>query len=282
MQTKNPKRRRVKLAAIAGAIVLLALTTLSSTGLAQVTEQKAESLEKIGVDEHLGDYISLDLLIIDENGRETTLRESFKAGKPVALTLFYSDCPMLCSLVLTGLQKAIAEIDFKPGIDYQLLSVSIDPKETPDRSKAGRERFSTGFPEGTPATAWSFFTANDSTIAKLTRTLGFRYFYDEDQKQYAHPAVVFLLTPDGRISRYLYGIEFKPNDLRMALLEASMGGIGTTVDKVLLYCYHYDPNAGGYVLMADRLMRLGGGVTLAIFTFFVGGFWIKEARKKAE
>jgi len=246
----------------------------------QVTEQQPEVLQKIGVDEHLGDYLALDLPLVDEDGREVQLKDYFKAGRPVALTLFYSDCPMLCSLVLTGLQKAIREIDFKPGKDYQLLSVSIDPKELPERSKAGRERFSEGFAEGTPATAWSFFTANDSTIAKITGTLGFRYFYDEAQKQYAHPAVVFLITPDGRISRYLYGIEFKPNDLRMGLLEASQGGIGTTVDRVLLYCYHYDPKAGGYVLMADRIMRAGGVVTLIIFGSLLGGFWWKEGKRK--
>jgi len=247
---------------------------------AQVADQNPAALQKIGVDEHYGDILPLDLPLLDEDGRSVRLGESFKPGKPVVLTLFYSDCPMLCSLVLTGLQKAIQGVDFKPGIDYRLVSVSIDPRETSDRSKAGRERFSSAFPEGSPVDAWSFFTATDSSIARLTRAVGFRFFYDDNQKQFAHPAVVFILTPDGRISRYLYGIEFKPNDVRLSLLEASQGGIGNTVDKILLYCYHYDPKAGGYVVMADRIMSIGGAITVVILGFIIGRLWMKDKEHK--
>jgi protein SCO1/2 len=239
----------------------------------QVTEDIPAELQRMGVDEHSGEMLPLDFLLKDENGQEVQLGDYFKPARPVVLTLFYSDCPMLCSLVLTGLQKAIANVEFRPGVDYQLVSVSIDPKETPERSKAGRERFSENFPTGTPGEAWSFFTADDSTIARVTRTLGFRYFYDEKQKQFAHPAVVFILTPEGKISRYLYGIEYKPVDLRLALLEASEGKIGSTVDKILLYCYHYDPAAKGYVLMAGELMRVGGAVTLVLLAGLYLGMW---------
>jgi len=261
-----------------GAALIVALLTVYPAA-AQLTEQNPEELQKIGVDEHYGESISLDLPLIDEKGDSVRLGDAFREGKPVALTLFYSDCPMLCSLVLNGLQKAVREVEYRPGIDYRLVSVSIDPKEKPERGLAGRERFSEGLPDGTPQDAWSFFTANDSTIARLTGELGFRYFYDEKQAQYAHPAVVFILTPDGRISRYLYGIEFKPNDLRLALLEASSGAIGTTLDRIILYCYHYDPNARGYVVLADRVMRLGGGLTLGMLGMLLGGLWVRDLKK---
>ncbi len=239
-------------------IVCLAIIPVS----AQVADNNPDALQRIGVDEHLGDKLPLEIPIVSEAGTEIVLGDCFRGGKPVIMALFYSNCPMLCSLVLTGLQSAVKSVDFKPGVDYRLVSVSIDPHETAANIQAGRERYSSGFPEGSPPDAWAFYTASDSSIARLTRAIGFRYFWDDKQKMFAHPAAIYVLTPDGRISRYLYGVEFKPNDLRMALLEASEGRIGNTVDHIILYCYHYDPKAGGYVFAANRIMRLGGVATL--------------------
>lgn len=249
--------------------VIFALAPLQT--FAQVTETQPADLQKIGVDEHLGDKLPLELTLTGEDSSTATLERSLLPSKPALMVLYYSDCPMLCSLVLTGLQKVIPEIPLKPGMDYNIIGVSIDPREGIDKLKAGRERFSAGFPAGTPATAWKFFRTDSAEIRRLTTALGFRYFWDEKIQQFAHPAVVFAITPDGRISRYLYGIEFKPQDVRMALLEAADGRIGNTIDKLILYCYHYDPASKSYAVAATRIMQLAGGFTvLLLVIFFIG------------
>lgn len=247
---------------------------------AQTAGNIPEELQRIGVDEHLGEKIPLeDLTFVSDSGDTTGFAAFFNAGKPIVLTLYYSDCPMLCSLVLTGLQKAVSDVGFIPGVDYRLLTVSIDPRQTVQQSSAGRERFGSDLPAGSTADAWRFFTGDSINIARLTNATGFRYFYVEERAEYAHPALAIILSPDGTISRYLYGIEFKSSDLRLALLEAAEGKIGSTVDRILLYCYHYDPNAKGFVLMAGQIMKLGGGVTLVIFLGLLAGLWLRDRRK---
>lgn len=285
-----------------GRSALLALGTICGVVAAdvvrgQVADANPDELQKIGVDEKLGERLRFDLRFRADSGDSATLGDYFKSGKPVILILYYSDCPMLCSLVLTALQKGIAGVDFKPGVDYRLLTVSIDPNEPLADIQGGHSRFTNGFPEGNPPLvppyfveggkgppndAWTFLIGGDSAIAKLAAAVGFRYFYDARQQQFAHPAVVMVLTPDGRVSRYLYGIDYKPNDIRMALLEASAGRIGNTVDRILLYCYHYDPQAGGYVVMAGRIMKLGGAATLGIFGLLLAGLWTRERKKQGE
>ncbi len=245
--------------------------------LAQVAEVDPAELQRIGVDEHLGEKIPLDdLEFVSDEGDSVKFSKFFTVGKPVVLTLYYSDCPMLCSLVLTGLQKAVQNVAYVAGTDYQLLTVSIDPLQTVEQSSAGRERFGGGLPQGSAADAWRFFTGDSGDINRLTQAVGFRYFYVEERNEYAHPAVAMILTPDGTISRYLYGIEFKPSDLRLALLEASAGKIGNTVDRLLLYCYNYDPNSKGYVLMAGQIMKIGGVLTLLVFAGLLGGLWMRD------
>jgi len=242
-----------------------------------------EELQNIGVDEHLGDVLPLkEMVFTSDDGSTGDLTQFFADGKPVVLTLYYSDCPMLCSLVLNGLSKATQNIEFAPGRDYRLLTVSIDPEQTVEQCKAARERFEEELPVGKVSGAWRFFRGDTANINHITNAVGFRYFKVEESGEYAHPAVVMILTPEGKISRYLYGIEFKPADLRMALLEASKGKIGTTVDRILLYCYHYDPSSKGYVILAGQVMKLGGGVTVIILAVLLGMLWIKDARKVAK
>ena len=263
--------------AVLAVVIFIVTIFVADRALAQVAETEPPELSRIGVDEHLGDKIPLaELNFVSDDGDSVEFAEFFSDGKPVILTLYYSDCPMLCSLVLTGLEKAVQHVEYTAGIDYRLLTVSIDPSQTVEKSSAGRERFGGGLPQGSKSDAWRFFTGDSGNINRLTQAVGFRYFYDEERKEYAHPAVVMVLTPDGTISRYLFGIEFKPTDVRLALLEASQGKIGSTIDRVLLYCYHYDPNSKGYVLMAGQIMKIGGAVTLVIFVGLLAGLWIRD------
>ncbi len=264
-------------------MMMLAVSLLgakSSPG--QVTEMNPQELQNIGIDEHLGDFLPLeDLSFVRDAGDTGSFKQIISGGKPVILTMYYSDCPMLCSLVLTGLQKAIQDVEFAAGVDYKLVTVSIDPLQSLEKSKAGRDRFGGGLPIGSNPEGWRFFTGDSGNIGKLTRAVGFRYFYVEERKEYAHPAVLVVLTSEGKISRYLYGIEFKPSDVRMALLEASEGKIGNTIDKILLYCYHYDPSSKGYVVMAGQVMKIGGGITVLVLGVLLGLLWMKDAQKYA-
>jgi protein SCO1/2 len=237
-------------------------------------------LKGIDIKEHLGDKIPLNLIFTNENGEQVALGKYFKTGKPVILVLAYYECPMLCTLVLNGLADGIRSLDYFPGKDYQVLTVSIDPTETSELAKAKKKNLIPLTGKAETENAWHFFVGSQDQIDSLTKAVGFIYYYDTKQKQYAHPAALMLLTPDGTISRYLYGVGYKKQDLRLGLLEASQGKIGNTVDRIILYCYHYDPNSQGYVLFANNLMKLGGLVTVAIIAIFMASLWARERRKK--
>jgi len=262
--------------------IILALVFCALPMSAQIVLQEAtEDLKAIDVEEHLGDTIPLDLKFVNSDGDTVLLRDFFNHGKPVILTLHYTNCPMLCSLVLNGVENGIKQMAFKPGKDFDLLSVSIDPKETFEDAAAVQNRYNQSLEiKGEPV--WHFLVGDRENINQLAAALGFRYYYIEKTGQFAHPAVVFLLTETGMISRYLYGIEFKEQDLRLGLLEASEGKIGNTIDKLVLFCYHYDPDAEGYVVVAANIMKLGGVATMILLGVFLGLLWRREHSKKTK
>jgi protein SCO1/2 len=245
---------------------------------AQVVKTRVPALEKIDVEEHLGSRVPLDLAFTNDAGQKVSLTDYFRSGKPVVLVLAYYECPMLCTLVLNGLAKGVDQLGWEPGKEYSLLTVSIDPSETAQLAASKKKNLleSIGMSGGDPG--WTFFVGQEPEIKALADTVGFKYFYDDKRKEFAHPAMIVILGGDGLISRYLYGIEFKKQDLKLALIEASKGKIGSTIDKIILYCYHYDPNAGGYVLFAMNLMKLGGAVTLVILGLLLGFLWSKERK----
>lgn len=249
-------------------------------GYGQTVRDDINELQDIDVDEHLGEYIPLDLEFTDENGETKQIGEYFNGEVPVVLVLAYYNCPMLCTLVLNGLSKAIQSLSLEPGADYRILTVSIDPSETPQLAKTKKKAQIGEIDRLGLDASWHFFVGRDSMIRALADAVGFKYYYVEEREEYAHPAVLVVLTPDGKVSRYLYGIEFPEIDLRLGLLEASEGKIGSTIDKLILYCYHFDPNANGYTLFAANVMKLGGVATLVILGFFLGGFWLRELQKK--
>lgn len=250
-------------------------------GNAQVADLNPKDLQAIDVIEHPGDSILLDLTFINDHGDTVKLGDYFNRGKPVILILAYYECPMLCTYVLNGMSDGVHKLGWSPGEKYQLITISIDPRETADLADGKKKIYLDNLGLPVEDDGWAFMVGEESQSKALANALGFKYFYDEKLKQYAHPAVAFVLTSDGRISRYLYGIEFKPRDLKLALLEASEGNIGSTIDRVLLYCYHYDPKSGGYVVFASNVMRLGGMVTFVLIASFLLIMWRVEKHRKA-
>ena len=236
----------------------------------------------IDVKEHLGGKIPLDLTFVNDSGRTVRLAEYFRPGRPVLLVLAYYNCPMLCTLVLNGVADVMKKVAWQPGKEYQVVTVSIDPRESDTLAALKRTRYLEYLGRPGSAEGWRFHVGSEDQIRKLADAIGFEYFYMEDRKEYAHPAAIYVLTADGTISRYLYGIQFNERDVRLAVLEASEGKIGSTVDRLLLYCFHYDPDAKGYVVLATNVMKLGGLATLLIFGVFLVVLWIRDKTKPVE
>lgn len=267
---------------INGRILLFSVIILIgffTKGQGQVTRNNVAELKNIDVEEHLGQSIPLDLTFINEIGDTVVLADYFQEGKPVLLTLAYYRCPMLCGLVLNGIAKGVSTLAYLPGDKFQLVTVSINPAESYALAAAKKKNILGAMSKPIAENGWAFLTGKAEDSKKLADALGFKYYYIEERKEYAHPAVSFVLTDKGVISRYLYGIEYKEADLRLALLEASKGEIGSTLDRIVLYCYHYDPDAGGYVLFAGNLMRIGGVITVLIIGTFLIVLWRKDVFK---
>ncbi len=248
---------------------------------AQAVKENDADLDRIDIVEHLGDTIPLDLHFTDENGRPVTLGKYFERDKPVVLILAYYTCPRLCNLVLNGTADAVKQMDWIPGKKFNMVTVSIDPTETDLIAKAKRDNYLQYIgKEGITEKSWHFLTGEGDQSRALADAIGFKYFFDEKRGEYAHTAAIYVITDEGVIARYLYGIKFDPSQLKLALLEASEGKIGNTVDRVILYCFHYDPESKGYVLFARNVMTLGGVVTLLGLSIVLGGLWFKEKIKR--
>jgi protein SCO1/2 len=224
-------------------------------------------LREIGFDQNLDHTVPLDIPFTDEHGRAVRLGDYFGA-RPVVLALVYYDCPMLCTQVLNSLTSTLKVLSLDPGKDFEIVTVSFDPREKPPLAAAKKATYLDRYKRPGAASAWHFLTGEPASIERLTKAAGFRYVWDKDLKQFAHPTGITVLTPQGRLSRYLFGVEYGPRDLRFALIEASEGKVGTPVDQVLLYCYHYDPETGRYGFVIMRVVRLAGAATvLALGTF---------------
>ncbi len=233
-------------------------------------------LQSVGVEEHLGRPVDLNLTFTAENGYPVALKEYFHKDRPVLLNLVYYSCPMLCNMVLNGQTAALREVPWTPGREFDVVTISIDPTETFSLAQQKRAVYLESY--GRATTGWHFLVDRDGDARKLADMVGFHYRYVEAQSQYAHPAVIMLLTPEGKVSRYLYGIKFPPRDLRLALAEAAESKSGLSVERILLYCFHYDPQARGYVLFATNIMRAGGVLTVAILALVLLRLWRRERR----
>jgi protein SCO1/2 len=238
---------------------------------------KAEALAGIGIDQRLGQSVPLALRFRDDHDREVTLGQYFR-DRPVVLALVYYECPMLCTLVLNGVLRAFRALDPTAGRDFELVVVSIDPGETPALAAAKKAGFLQAYQRPAAADGLHFLTGAEADIARLAEAVGFRYRYDPKQDQYAHAAGIYVVTPAGVLSRYLLGIEYAPRDLKLALVEASDGRIGSAVDQVLLYCYHFDPTAGKYDLAILAVLRLAGLATLLVLVTAIVIYLRRERR----
>ena len=220
-----------------------------------------KALREVGYDQHLNEQVPPDIPFLDETGRTVRLGDYFGA-RPVVLALVYYDCPMLCTQVLTSLTSALGVLSLDAGKDFEIVTVSFDPREKPALAAAKKATYLERYKRPGAAAGWHFLTGDESSIKRLTSAVGFRYVWDDDLKQFAHPTGITVLTPQGRLSRYLFGVEYWPRDLRFALIDASAGKIGSAADQVLLYCYHYDPEAGRYGFAIMRVVRLAGVATV--------------------
>jgi protein SCO1/2 len=231
------------------------------TGPVQNIGVRPELLKDVGIDQKLNAVIPLGLTFRDENGHAVRLSEIF-GQKPVVLALVYYNCPMLCTQVLNGLDRSLKDVPMDVGKEFNVVTVSIDPSETSKLASAKHDLYAGIYGRPGAAPGWHFLTGEESQILQLANAVGFRYAYDADSKQFAHASAVMVLTPEGKISRYFYGITYPARDMRLGLVEASEGKIGSAVDQVLLFCYHYDPVTGKYGLLISRLIKTGGLLTV--------------------
>jgi len=257
------------------AVLAAVLASTAGAAFAQPAQERPRILRDVGYDQRLGEQVPLDLVFHDESGRDVPLRSLFR-GKPVVLSLVYYECPMLCTLTLNGLESALSVLSFDVGREFDVVTVSFEPKETPALAAAKKKAYLARYRRPGAAEGWHFLTGGEEPIHTLTAAVGFRYAWDTETRQYAHPAGLVILTPDGRIARYMYGMEYAPRDLRLALVEASARRIGNPVDAVLLYCYQYDPMRGRYAASVMRLVRLGGVLTVLA----LGGFILVSLRRE--
>src|SRR5688500_90376 len=232
-------------------------------------EPAPKELQNIGIDEKSGQTLPLDLKFVDETGETVELRKYFNNNRPVVLQLSYFGCPSLCSLVSNGLVESLNDLTLTMGKEFDVINLSFDPAETARLAKLKRQSFLDAYTRPAGAEAWHFLTGNPAEIKQLTDAVGFRYKWVESSRQFSHPAALILLTPDGKISRYLYGVKYEPRTLRLSLVEASEGKIGSTVDRFILTCFHYDSYAGKYTPVAMTIMRAGGVVTVIAITAII-------------
>ena len=265
---------------ISAARVLLSVALLAASAWGQMNNgvmsppanTRPPRLENVGIEQHLDAQVPPDLTFRDETGKTVELGDYF-GRKPLILNLVYYNCTMLCGEALAGLASAMRLVKFDVGNEFDVVTVSFDPRETPAMAAAKKKDYVARYGRPNAAAGWHFLTGQAESINALTKTVGFQYQYDPKTNQYAHATAIMVLTPQGRISRYFYGVDFPPKDLRMGLVEASQGKIGNAVDAVLLYCYHYDPETGKYGAMVANILRLAAAATILIMGIFLFILW---------
>ena len=262
-----------------GVVAVLMGTVAIDSVRGERKEAPPEDLLEVGVTEHLNDKIPLDLQFLDHQARPVTLAEYFDGERPVVLTLNYSSCPMLCSLQLDGWFDGLKQVKWNMGDEYRMVTVSIDPKESPDRAQMTRKKYLQHYGRAGCGDGYACLVGDNPQITELADAVGYRYRYVPKTGEYAHTAVTMICTPDGRISRYLYGVEYDPQTIRLSLLEASQGKIGTPMEQLFLFCFQYDSASGRYGPSAFKLMRLGGILTVVTIGVLLLIYWRRESRK---
>jgi protein SCO1/2 len=274
-----PNIARATLAALAAALLLG--PALGQEPPPRVSSaQLPKALEGVGIDQRLNEPAPLDLEFLDERGARVQLGDYF-GSKPVILALVYYECPMLCTLELNGLLRALRVLALDLNQDFEIVTVSFDPGETPELAAKKKKEYTAQYGRAGAGEGWHFLTGSQASIEALTRAVGFRYKYNPATDLFNHASAIVVLTPEGRLSKYFYGIEYSARDLRLGLVEASAGRIGSPVDEVLLYCFHYDPETGKYGVAIMNVLRLAGVATVIALGGFVALMLRRDRRRKA-
>ncbi|HEY1463510.1 MAG TPA: SCO family protein [Terriglobales bacterium] len=267
------KTKMMKSGILIALAVTLALPAFGQGGVLQApaappANLRPPGLKHVGIEQHLNEQLPLDLPFKDETGKNVKLGDYF-GKRPVILSLVYYRCPMLCGQLLQGLESALRVVDFNPGKEFDVITVSFDPTDTPAEATAKKAEIMARYKRPGSEAGWHFLTGPQESIAALTKAVGFQYQYDNRTQQFAHATAIAVVTPQGKLAQYYYGIDFPPKDLRLAIIQASQDHIGTVVDQVLLYCYHYDPDAGRYSALIFRVLQVAGGVTILVLGSFI-------------
>jgi len=272
-------KKRAKLITLFIVSISLVLSQ-TPVGLAQQNAgSKIDILDDIGIEQKLNDQVPLDLTFTNENGEEVQLKDLFR-GKPVVLSLVYYECPMLCTMILNGLLKTLNVLSFDAGDEFDVITVSFDPRETSEMASKKKTNYLEQYGREGASEGWHFLTGEEAAIKELTDAVGFKYKYNPENDQYVHASGIMVLTPAGKISRYAYGVEYSPRDLKLALMEASKEKIGSPVDQLLLYCYHYDPATGKYGVAIMNVIRIVGSLTVIILVSFIVIMLRRDRRAK--
>lgn len=293
MSLASSLRRALRIA-VGGTLagLLLAAPAVGGGAVARADGAKAvpdtvpAPLVGIEIEDHAGIDLPRDITVRNQDGRDVKLGSYLGDGKPLIVVLAYYECPMLCTVVLNGLQQGLSGLAWTAGKEFRVLTVSFDPRDTTNFADRKRRAYLDAYGRevgqaGNGVSGWDFATAAPRDVERLTKTLGFKYRWDESTNQYAHSTGAFLFTPEGKLSVTMHGVAFPARDLRLALNQAADGKLGTTWDRVMLLCYHYDPNARSYVLAGTRLMRAGGVVTLLVMALWMRRMWRRERERRA-
>jgi protein SCO1/2 len=260
-------------------MTLTALVIFGSGLQAQVLtrpEEKPREIQDVSLQEKLNAQVDPELTFIDETGQIVALKDYFGKGRPVVLNLVYYSCPMLCGMVLQGVVRSLKEVPYTPGQEIEVVTISFDPKETAVLAAAKKNTIFQEYTRPGADKGWHVLVDKDGNAQTLADQIGFGFKWDDDTKQFAHPSVTMILTPEGKVSRYLNGIEYPQRDMRLALAEASQGKIGTLSDRFMLYCYKYDPTSRSYVMAATNTMKVGGVLIVLILGFMLFVLWRRE------
>jgi protein SCO1/2 len=250
--------------------------------LSQPSDGTPKILREIGIDQRLNEQVPLDLAFRDESGETVQLNRYIK-DKPVIIALVYYQCPLLCNQVLGGLGSALRTLSFDVGKEFEVVTVSFDARETPEMASEKKARYLEQYNRAGASNGWHFLTGDQTSIDRLCEAVGFKYTFDKDTNQFAHAAGIMVVTPQGKLARYFYGIEYPPKDLKFGLMEASENRIGSPVDRLILYCYHYDPMTGKYGVVVMRVMQVAGALTvIAIIILLLALRRINQRRIRAE
>ena len=242
--------------------------------------QLPSQLQGVGFDQKLNNQVPLNPTFQDESGRTVTLKQYF-SGKPVLLATVYYRCPMLCSQIMSGIVRGLRPLSLKPGRDFEIVAVSINPDETPQDAAAKQAQYSQSYSRTGNSAGWHFLVGNETAIHAVTDAIGFHYRYDQATKMFVHASGITLLTPHGHVSRNLYGVDYEPKDLKLGLIEASSDRIGSPVDQILLFCYHYDPKTGKYGAVVLNSLKVAAVLTLIILGGILGWLWRRDLKQYA-